>query len=417
MTMIICVGRKLGMVSEILIQMPPMCEKWLLGNHVLKKEGAKKVTFSLSSQNGHPRTTFEPIVQWRGAGAVNVGTPRPRRPSCVTHREAGGLVHPFPHEWGATGWGGLPSRAPCPRVWSGAVKGMGPLGGAGRRASRACPFRANGKGQVGGCVPSRAPFPRVKGSVVEGGREGLVATLVPLPVRTGRCTLVHPPSMRMGRVGPGVANARTHLSRVNTAARPKGEGEGLGMTGRGSSVPHAPSCAYRAPRPRGREAPGAAYPRAPRRPAQVGSEVACHRTGRRGQGGRGAAGGDGEGGVPLTSCPSARNGEGRGRRVACPLFTRTGWREEGTRRGRGDAERRALVRPPSAQMGCKRGRREAGRRQALCAADLCAKWSMRGKGASACVPFGKEGGRRGKEEGKGERTPTSSPRPAVLLGV
>ncbi|KAH8993658.1 hypothetical protein EDB83DRAFT_2559359 [Lactarius deliciosus] len=31
LTMIICVGRKLGMVTEILIQMPPMCEKWLLG--------------------------------------------------------------------------------------------------------------------------------------------------------------------------------------------------------------------------------------------------------------------------------------------------------------------------------------------------------------------------------------------------
>ncbi|KAH9026992.1 hypothetical protein EDB85DRAFT_1893160 [Lactarius pseudohatsudake] len=30
--MIICVGRKLGMVTEIPIQMPPMCEKWLLGD-------------------------------------------------------------------------------------------------------------------------------------------------------------------------------------------------------------------------------------------------------------------------------------------------------------------------------------------------------------------------------------------------
>ncbi|KAH8978228.1 hypothetical protein EDB86DRAFT_2836960 [Lactarius hatsudake] len=93
------------------------------------------------------------------------------------------------------------------------------------------------------------------------------------------------------------------------------------------------------------------------------------RTGRRGQGGRGGAGGDGErGGVPLTS---REGSEGR-----VPLFMRTGWRKEGTGRGGGDVERRALMRPPSARMGCRWGRREeARRRQALGAADLCAKWA------------------------------------------
>ncbi|KAH8979533.1 hypothetical protein EDB86DRAFT_2835866 [Lactarius hatsudake] len=124
----------------------------------------------------------------------------------------------------------------------------------------------------------------------------------------------------MGRVGPGVACPCAPLS--------QGEGEVLGTTARG--------------------VPG------------------------------GAVKGEGEGRrAPHLVCPpSARNGGGRGRRVAYPFFTRTGWRKEGTGRGGGDVERRALMRPPSARMGCRWGRREeARRRQALGAADLCAKWA------------------------------------------
>ncbi|KAH8981519.1 hypothetical protein EDB86DRAFT_2834839 [Lactarius hatsudake] len=56
-----------------------------------------------------------------------------------------------------------------------------------------------------------------------------------------------------------------------------------------------------------------------------------------------------------------------GRGVACPS-------PQGTGRGGGDVERHALMRPPSARMGCRWGRREEARRwQALGAADLCVK--------------------------------------------
>ncbi|KAH9043091.1 hypothetical protein EDB85DRAFT_2216332 [Lactarius pseudohatsudake] len=98
--------------------------------------------------------------------------------SPATRRKAGGLVLPFPREWGATGWGGLPSRAP----YGGAAK-----------------WEEEGPGVA---------CPRVH------------------PSRTGQRALVHPPSLRM-RKGGAKGGVPTHsLRRWGGAA--KGEGRGRG---------------------------------------------------------------------------------------------------------------------------------------------------------------------------------------------
>ncbi|KAH9019051.1 hypothetical protein EDB84DRAFT_1442243 [Lactarius hengduanensis] len=181
-------------------QEPPDMAKWLspnrghlsAGNHAPKKEGAKKVTFSpVITKRTSPndiRAQFALLLSYngvrkRGAGAVNAGTRRRRRSCCATCREAGGLVRPFPREWGATGWGGLASRAPYPRVRSGAARGKGeslvraPSARMGRVGSRgACP-----------CAPLSCAYRAVR---TKGGAGGDVP-------------LVRAPAARMGRVGPG----------------------------------------------------------------------------------------------------------------------------------------------------------------------------------------------------------------------
>ncbi|KAH8988698.1 hypothetical protein EDB83DRAFT_2325627 [Lactarius deliciosus] len=96
-----------------------------------------------------------------GKGPVVTGclVPLPAR----TGRRA--LVHPLPREWQGWGGGGVPSRAPFPRVHSGAVEGG--RGGAGGDGVSRAPSRAYGGQGVRECagatrrgVPSCTPLPR-----------------------------------------------------------------------------------------------------------------------------------------------------------------------------------------------------------------------------------------------------------------
>ncbi|KAH9037975.1 hypothetical protein EDB83DRAFT_2318506 [Lactarius deliciosus] len=201
------------------------------GNHVLKKEGAKKVTFSLSSQNGHPRTTFEPSLFYSYLHLFFLSK------SYNGARKQGGKWPraPLPARMGHHGMRQLALACRCPRVRSGAAKGKGglvPFGGPGV----ACPcaplsraYTAAWSGGVGVACPSCAPLPRewerwgwgsralARPFPVEGGREGAGGdgeSLVPLPVRTGRrgqgggevpgaaCPRAPPPA-QMARVGRG----------------------------------------------------------------------------------------------------------------------------------------------------------------------------------------------------------------------
>ncbi|KAH9044084.1 hypothetical protein EDB83DRAFT_2317939 [Lactarius deliciosus] len=191
----------------------------------------------------------------RGVGTLNAGAQRPRRPCCATRREAGGLVHPFPREWGRAAcprvppvraYGAARSRgrgASCPFHTNGKW-GQGLLALArpfpartGRRGRRevpgaACPscahpFCADGKGGAGGRLPLRAPVPRIQGGAVKGGRGGASGggvSLVPLPARTAR-------RGRGAREVPGAARPCAPPFRANG----KG-GAGGGVPSRAPSV-------------------------------------------------------------------------------------------------------------------------------------------------------------------------------------
>ncbi|KAH9030060.1 hypothetical protein EDB85DRAFT_1891792 [Lactarius pseudohatsudake] len=114
---------------------------------------------------------------------------------------------PSPREWSATGWGGLPSRAPCPHVRRGAAKGKGvscpsstplPREWEGAAQSKGegeglvatgCPrapsrtygvAQPRGKGGAGGGMPSCTPLPREWEGWGQGEREKAV-TVVPNP--------------------------------------------------------------------------------------------------------------------------------------------------------------------------------------------------------------------------------------------
>ncbi|KAH9053945.1 hypothetical protein EDB83DRAFT_2617785 [Lactarius deliciosus] len=182
----------------------------------------------------------------QGVGTVYVGARRPRRPHCAT-KEAGGLVRPFPREWGATM--GRPALA-CPLSTRTVRHGQGEEGRR-HRAPRARPFHMNGKGWAGvacpcaplslayraarskGCQGSRAPRARPFRANGKGGTGGSSALAHPFPARTGRCgreaacpLVACPrasgiPSMQMGR-GQGW-RALTY-----TAAQPKGKGQAPG---------------------------------------------------------------------------------------------------------------------------------------------------------------------------------------------
>ncbi|KAH9071078.1 hypothetical protein EDB83DRAFT_2313799 [Lactarius deliciosus] len=102
------------------------------GNHILKKEGAKKVTFSLSSQNGHPRTTFRAqfvlLLSYYGArkwaSAVNVRAGRLRALLCDAWLRGKGTVAPSPLALSVPP-SGLPSHVPILRERGGADMGEG----------------------------------------------------------------------------------------------------------------------------------------------------------------------------------------------------------------------------------------------------------------------------------------------------
>ncbi|KAH9160011.1 hypothetical protein EDB89DRAFT_1915305 [Lactarius sanguifluus] len=245
------------------------------------------------------------------------------RENGVRAREAGGLVRPFPREWGATGWGRLALAY-----------------GAGRPRG------------TGASCPSCAPLPRGW----EGWGRRSRALAPPFPAWTGRRALVHTPSARIGRVGPAVAYHRVPLSCAYRAARSKG--------GAGAACPRAPpfrasgagggvpSRTWRRGRGAGSDGEGGGVSHV-LPSAQMGKGGAVGGVPSRAPFPRvrgGAANGKGGAGRDVRSCtPLLPEWEewGRGSRVlagplsAClalarPQFARTGMREGG---GGADAER------------------------------------------------------------------------------
>ncbi|KAH9164770.1 hypothetical protein EDB89DRAFT_1911918 [Lactarius sanguifluus] len=324
-----------GQVQKVIqVQEEPRCRKsgrFSASSHIPKKEGAKNITFFLSSQNGHPQTAFELSKLYsylhlcflsksdygarkRGVGAVNAGRWKPRRPRCATRRGAGASCAPSHTNGAPLGWGGMPLCAPCPHIRGGAVgkESVVPLGG----VPLCTPFRANGEGSRRGSRPAR-PFPTCTGlwkgegegavcphdpsraygatwlegwgqggmpsrvSFLQGGRSGGEVDVE----RWGGLPLHTPFPHEWGREGMGVMSPVPHVQRCG-----RWKGKGRGCRGEGATCP---SCPF--PRVRGdaagREVPGAARPRAPLLPHVRGGvgprshALACLLSGRDGDGG------------------------------------------------------------------------------------------------------------------------------------
>ncbi|KAH9066120.1 hypothetical protein EDB83DRAFT_2315114 [Lactarius deliciosus] len=249
---------------------------------------------------------------------------------------------------GAVGrcWGGVPLvRAPSARMGRAArSKGEGrgrwqpscPFPRIRGGVPRAPPFHANGKGGAGGGEPSCAPFLCEHGGAAEGGRGG--AGNDREREQRPSCPFPHV----QGATAEGEGGAGGQCTLVHPAFRASGAGGGV------------PS--YRA-RSRGK------------------------RSGRWRRGGRRAP-------HLMPICAQWRREGSEGR---VPPFHANGVAQRGNEKGQGRCGEACPCAPPfranGVQTGEKGGQAAAG------------VWSMRGKGASACVPFGKEGGRRGKEEG------------------
>ncbi|KAH9071013.1 hypothetical protein EDB83DRAFT_2313744 [Lactarius deliciosus] len=225
-----------------------LCHEWQdesghfsAGNHVLKKEGAKKVTFSLSSQNRHPRTIFRAqFVLLLAAREGDCGT----FPSCPV-RAAQRLALARPHST-RMGWRGHGGRV---RAEGGRWMGSGvPL---------CAPFCANGMawGQERGAVCPSASLPHERGGADKGkgrgrgwqgeGRRSGLPLHAPFLLkrgdankrggekpgmmqRGGAARIVHTPSTRIGKGGirGDVLCSRAPFLRVR-AVRPRGDGLGL----------------------------------------------------------------------------------------------------------------------------------------------------------------------------------------------
>ncbi|KAH8999020.1 hypothetical protein EDB83DRAFT_2324684 [Lactarius deliciosus] len=192
-------------------------------------------------------------------------------------------------------------------------------------------------------------------------------------------------SVRMGRVGPGVACPCAPLSCAYMVAWSKGEGEGGG-----DGVSLVPLHTYRVACPRAppfhANGKGGARGRVPSRTPFL----RVH--GGAAEGGRGGAGGDGEG-APLTSGNRKGRGMWRGVPSCTPLLRE--WN------GRGWVSRR----PFHVEVSSAKGEGEAGVTRTQDAGRWRALqwWSMHGKGASAYVPcFDKERRGGGGKEGKGK---------------